>query len=183
MLERAFSVDINADVQRVWDEITRRGVPHQPMFGTFLHGDLSPGSVLTYRGKNGRNTFVLGEVFEVRPPSRLVHTFRFSMHKDAPTLVEWDLTPTATGTRVTVTHSRFEGETKTYKAVSTSWPKILGLYKTLIETGRTPLGTRLQNGMMSAMSFMLPKSVRTENALKVGNRPPGPAYIPKGGLT
>jgi uncharacterized protein YndB with AHSA1/START domain len=165
MIERVFSVDISAGAQRVWDEITRRGVPHHPMFGTYLHADLTPGSVMSYRDKSGKHTFVLGEVLEVDAPTRLVHTFRFSMEGDAPTLVVWELKENAGKTRITITHSRFDGETRTYKSVSTSWPAILGLYKTVIETGKAPFGTRLKNGLMMGMSFMLPKSARTDNAL------------------
>lgn len=166
MIEKVFTIDIDASPQRVWEEITRRGVPHHPMFGTYLHADLTPGSVMSYRDKSGAHTFVLGEVLEVAPPRKLVHTFRFSMEKDAPTLVEWDLAERPGGTRVTVTHSRFDGETRTYKSVSTSWVAILQLYKTTIETGTAPLGARFKNAMMMGMSFMLPAGAKTENALK-----------------
>ena len=172
MIERAFSIEIKAGIQRVWDEITRKGAPHHAMFGTYLHGDLKPGSTMTYRDKSGKHTFVLGQVLEAEPPRRLVHTFRFSMEKDAPTLVEWNLSEKNGVTTVSVTHSRFDGETRTYKAVSTSWPKILGLYKTIIETGKAPAGTRLSNGVMMAMSFALPRSASTEEALKLPLNPP-----------
>lgn len=167
MIERAFSIEIKAGIQRVWDEITRKDAPHHAMFGTYLIGDLKPGTVMSYRDKSGKHTFVLGEVLEIDPPKRLVHTFRFSMEKDDPTLVEWNLSEKNGVTTVTVTHSRFEGETRTYKSVSTSWLKILGLYKTIIETGKVPVGTRMQNGMMMGMSFMLPKGASTEVAMQV----------------
>lgn len=165
MIDKVFQIDIAASIQRVWDELTRRGVPHHPMFGTYLHADLTPGSVMSYRDKSGAHTFVLGEVLELSPPTRLVHTFMFSMEKDAPTLVEWELREVDGKTRVTVTHSRFEGETRTYKSVATSWPKILALYKSVIETGSVPLGTRALNGMMMSMTFMLPASAKTVAAL------------------
>lgn len=164
-LTAVFSVDIKADVRRVWSELFRKGVPHHPMFGTYLHGELVAGAVLSYRDKSEAHTFVLGKVLEVKPPTRLVHTFRFSMIEDAPTLVEWQLKPHGEGTRVTVTHSRFAGQTKTYKSVETSWPKILRLYKQLIETGKVPVGTRLGNAVMMAMSFMLPAAAKTATAM------------------
>ncbi len=166
MIERTFSIEIKAEPQRVWDEITARGVPHHAMFGTYLNTELTPGAVMSYRNKSGTHTFVLGKVLEVDPPRRLVHTFRFSMEKDDPTLVEWEFTPTQTGTKVTVTHSRFTGETRTYKSVSTSWPRILGLYKKVIESGQAPLDVRFKNGAMMGMTFMLPKSAKTEHALQ-----------------
>ncbi len=172
MLERTFTIEINADVERVWQEITRREFPHHAMFGTFLNGELKPGGIISYRNKAGTHAFVLGQVIEVTPPTRLVHTFRFSMEQDAPTLVEWELAPSGKGTKVTVKHSRFEGETRTYKSVSTSWPAILSLYKTIIETGSAPMSARLKNGMMMAMCFMLPKSARAEAAMRANMKPP-----------
>lgn len=167
MIEKTFQIEIHAPIERVWAELFRHGVPHHAMFGTYLNGSLSPGETLTYRNRSGSHTFVLGKVLEVNPPHRLVHTFRFSMEKDAPTLVEWTLEQLGDSTRVIVNHSRFDGETRTYKSVATSWPKILKLYKTLIETGNAPLSKRLGNAAMMAMTFMLPKSARTQNALNL----------------
>jgi uncharacterized protein YndB with AHSA1/START domain len=174
MLERVFRIDINAPVSRVWDEITRRGVAHPAMFGTYLHAEMKPGSVMSYRDKSEKHTFVLGKILEVDPPRRLVHTFRFSMEADEPTLVVWELAESGGGTRVTVTHSRFAGETRTYKSVSTSWPKILGIYKRQIESNSVALGVRMLNGMMMGMSFMLPKKAGTETAMRLPlDVPPG----------
>ena len=167
MIDKTFQIDIHAPIDRVWAELFKKGIPHHAMFGTCLNGTLTPGETITYRNKSGTHTFVLGKVLEIDPPTRLVHTFRFSMEKDAATLVEWTLEPRGDSTRVIVNHSRFEGETRTYKSVATSWPKILQLYKTQIETGTAPLGKRLGNALMMAMTFMLPKSARTENALQL----------------
>jgi hypothetical protein len=82
MIDKVFSIDIHAPAQRVWDEITRTGGPIHPMFGTFLHGEFKVGSVISHRTRNGGRTFVMGEVLEVSPPTRLVHTFRFAMQDD-----------------------------------------------------------------------------------------------------
>ena len=166
MIDKTFQIDIHAPLERVWAELFKKGIPHHAMFGTYLNGELAEGETITYRNKSGSHTFVLGKVLEVVPPTRLVHTFLFSMEKDEPTLVEWTLEPRGDSTRVIVNHSRFDGETKTYKSVETSWPKILGLYKTIIETGEAPTGKRIGNGLMMAMTFMLPRSARTTEALK-----------------
>jgi uncharacterized protein YndB with AHSA1/START domain len=162
MIEGTYSVDVAAPVERVWQEVVRTGVTCRPMFGTVLQGPLEAGGPLRYRSKDGRHTFVAGEVIEVTPPRRLVHTFVFPNLPDAPTHVVWELVPTAKGTRITVTHSRFEGETKTFKAVDKSWPKILGLFKTVVETGDVGRGVKLQHALMGALTFVLPKSLRTE---------------------
>ncbi|MCE7975205.1 MAG: hypothetical protein DYG92_12920 [Leptolyngbya sp. PLA1] len=172
MIEKVFSVDINAKAERVWDEITRGGGPNHPMFGTYVFGDFSVGSVLTYRTRNGKRSFVLGEVLEVQKPRRLVHTFRFAMENDASTLVTWDLEEREGRTRVTVTHSRFTGETRTLRSIQGGWPRILALYKAKIETGRVPLGPRFANTMMSLLAFMLPAKTKTDVAMRADLRPP-----------
>lgn len=173
MIEKVFSVDIAAPVERVWQEITRTNARCRPMFGTMLLVKLEPGAPLRYRSMDGKFTFVAGEVVEVAPPTRLVHTFVFPNLPDAPTLVTWELTAIASGTRVTVTHARFDGETKTYKAVYGSWPKILGLFKHVIESGDVGFGTKFQHALMGAMSFVLPKSLRTDVVeAELAKRPP-----------
>lgn len=173
MIEKVFSVDIKAPVERVWQEITRTNARCRPMFGTMLFMKLEPGAPMRYRSMDGKHTFVAGEVVEVKAPNRLVYTFVFANLSDAPTLVTWELTPTATGTRVTVTHSRFEGETKTWKMVYKSWPKILGLFKRVIETGDVGVVTKYTHWLMGVVSPILPKSLRTEVVeAELARRPP-----------
>jgi uncharacterized protein YndB with AHSA1/START domain len=173
MIEKAYAVEIAAPVERVWQEITRTNTRCRPMFGTILVTELRPGASLRYRSMDGKHTFVAGEVVEIDPPRKLVHTFVFPNLSDAPTLVTWTLEPAGAGTRVVVTHARFDGETKTFKAVHTSWPKILGLYKHVIETGDVGLGTKLQQGLMGAFCFVLPKSLRTDVVeAELAKRPP-----------
>lgn len=162
MIEKVFEIDIAAPVERVWQEITRTNARCRPMFGTMLVTKLEPGAAMRYRSVDGRHTFVAGEIVEVAAPRRLVHTFVFPNLPDAPTLVTWELAATPSGTRVTVTHARFEGETKTWKAVRGSWPKILGLFKQVIEKGDVGPGTKFQHGLMGALGFALPKSLRTD---------------------
>lgn len=162
MIEKVYSVDVAAPVERVWAEVTRTGTRCRPMFGTVRLGALEPGAPVRYRSVDGRHTFVAGEVVEVDPPRRLAHTFVFPNLPDAATLVVWELVPVAGGTRLTVTHSGFPGETKTSRAVDRGWPKILGLFRRVIETGDVGVGVRLQHRLMGALSFVLPKSLRTD---------------------
>jgi uncharacterized protein YndB with AHSA1/START domain len=162
-LEKVFTIDISAPIERVWQEITRRGSLSKALFNTVLHCQLKPGSPLSYRSKSGRHAFIVGQVVEVTPPTRFVHTFRFTSVPDAPTLVTWELTPMGSGTRITLTHSRFEGQTKTYKMVSGGWVKILSLLKDVLERGDVPRSTRLKYALMGATMWMLPKSMRAAN--------------------
>lgn len=164
-MERVYRIEIQAPIERVFHEISKTGEACRPMFDTILHYEPTPGAPLAYRSQDGKRTFIVGEVVEILPPRRFAHTFAFTGVPDAPTLVTWDLEEVEPGkTRVTVTHSRFPGETKTLKTVDGSWPNILGLFKSVLETGTIPLGARIKFGMMRAMSFMLPRATLTSVA-------------------
>jgi uncharacterized protein YndB with AHSA1/START domain len=162
VIEKAFSIDIKAPITKVWDEITKTGSLQRAMYDTKLEIELRPGGKMRYRTANGKATPVWGEVVEVQKPTRLVHTFAFGGMEEAPTRVAWDLKEIPGGCRVTVTHSGFPGETKTLKSVSKVWPQILGRFKSVLETGNVPMGTRIGYAMMGAMSFMMPKAMRSD---------------------
>jgi len=156
-------VDIKAPVADVWAEITKLQHVQKPMLGTVLETDFKPGSRMMYRSEDGKRVFILGEVHEFVPPTRFVHTFRFTELAESPTLVEWSLEEKAGVTRVTVTHSRFVDQAKTAKAVRTSWVDILNNIKAVVEQGDVPLKTRLILAMMKAFMFATPKEVLREN--------------------
>lgn len=163
MIERAFSIDIKAPIERVWREITKQGEKQRAMFDTMLEAQFAPGGSLRYRSVDGKHTYIWGDVLESEPPRRLVHTFAFSNLDEAPTVVTWELEQRGDVCHLTVTHSRFPGETKTLKSVSKVWPQILGRIKAVLERGDVPMGARMQYAMMRAMSFMQPKSLKTES--------------------
>jgi uncharacterized protein YndB with AHSA1/START domain len=156
-------VEIKAPLKDVWAEITKLRQIQKPMFGTVLDTDFKPGSRMLYRSADGKRVFIIGEVHEFVPPTRFVHTFRFTNLPETPTLVEWNLEEKAGITRVTVTHSKFVDQKKTADSVRTSWVDILNNIKAVVETGDVPFKTRLMLGMMSAFMFMAPRETRREN--------------------
>jgi len=164
MAEKVYSIEIEAPIQRVWDEITKHGEVSRPMFGCMLDQEMREGHTYRYTDKSDAHTMTMGEVIEVTPPTRLVHTFLFTWFDDEPSVVTWELSEEKGITTVTLTHSNLDEGTKTIKSIDGGWPKILKLYKQVIETGSVGLGTKLTQGMMSLMGFMLPKATRTENA-------------------
>jgi len=156
-------VEINAPIAEVWAEITKLRQIQKPMFNTVLETDFKPGSRMIYRSNDGKRIFILGEIKEFVPPTRFVHTFRFTNLNEAPTLVEWQLLQVGAMTRVTVTHSKFVDQQKTADAVRTSWAGILANIKAVVETGNVPVTTRLKHALMSAFMFMAPKETLREN--------------------
>ena len=156
-------VEIKAPVAEVWAEITKLKQIQKPMFGTVLESDFKPGSRMIYRSEDGKRVFIIGEVHEFVPPTRFVHTFRFTNLPETPTLVEWTLEEKGGVTRVTVVHSKFVNQKKTADSVRTSWVDILANIKAVVETGDVPFKTRLMLRMMSAFMFMAPKDTLREN--------------------
>lgn len=162
MDDKVYSVDIKAPISKVWEEITRAGSRCRPMYDTVMDGSFKAGSPYRYRSQSGKHVFTKGTVLEVDPPRRMVQTFQFTnIANEKPSLVTWTLEEIPGGTRLTVLHSKFDGE-QTVKAVSGGWPTILSLFKSVCETGTIPFGMRIRAAMMGAMSFMIPKSMSAE---------------------
>lgn len=161
--DRVVSIHIAAPVDRVWAEITKVGAVQRALFDTVLECELRPGSRLRYYSRDRKRVFVVGEVVEVDPPRRFVHTYRFTTWKtETSTLVAWELADEAGGCRVTVTHSGWTTEHgKLGEETDTGWRGILEVLSHEMETGRIPWKTRLTYRIMTWLSFMLPRATRT----------------------
>ena len=89
--------------------------------------DLRPGgkwSTVAF-GADGSRMTVDGEYLEVDPPRRLLHTWRPSWDDYAETTVRYDLVPTATGTRVLVTHTGFGDRAEQAAGTGEGWTRVL----------------------------------------------------------
>ena len=77
-----------------------------------------------------------GEVLEVDPPRALAYTWFANWHEnpDHRTVVRWELTPTAKGTLVRVTHSGLAQLPRARTGYSQGWSGLLQAVKTFCET-------------------------------------------------
>lgn len=158
---KVFTIDIEAGIDRVWDEITTTSRMQPAMFNGHLDTRLEPGATLMYTKGHGKYCVIDGEVLEVDPPRLFAHTFAFSKGVDEPhQRVTWrleDISPTLT--RVTVTHENLDTAPKTLKSVSSVWPQILGRIKLVVETGKVSLKDRVMFAVFEPMTFMIAKKV------------------------
>jgi uncharacterized protein YndB with AHSA1/START domain len=168
MKDHVLSIDINAARQAVWDEITKLGRVQRAVMNTVLESTMRPGGKLRYYDVRKKRVFVVGEIVEVTPPSRFVHTFMFTTRPETPTLVTWELTEIAGGCRVVLTHSRWTDQRKTHAGVFDGWRDILALLKSVLETGDIPLRTKVKYAAMGAAAFMLPRATRVDEVAKAG---------------
>lgn len=92
--------------------------------------------------RNGAEEFEAhGEVLEYVPPRLLVWSWiaNWHEHHTQPTVVRWELIPTAKGTRVRVTHSVLSQEPTARKDYTAGWMGVLQLLRNFLENRAQPL--------------------------------------------
>ena len=163
--ERAvFKVFIRGSIEAVWHEITKQDVPQLCMFNMKLDTDgLEPGGQIRMRTASGKNTGVVGEVLEIQPPHRYVHTFRFTQYDDPPCTVIHELKEVAGGVEYTLTHENMPAGTKTAKQMNQGGALIVKTLKSVIERGRPPFGVRLLYLLFKLTEPLMPAKCRSEN--------------------
>jgi uncharacterized protein YndB with AHSA1/START domain len=138
---QVYQVFIGSTPERIWEAITDPEFTTKYFHGSRVELELVAGS--EYRGysPDRSSVWVEGEVLEVDPPKRLVHSWRASyepeMAAEEPSRVTWEIQDRGDGTcLLTVVHDHLEGAPKTAQSVSgEGWMYVLSGLKTLLETG------------------------------------------------
>ena len=132
------STTIAAPIGRVWQAITTPSEMKQWFFGVETEADWRPGGRLIHRGEyQGKPYIDKGEILEIEPPRRLVHTHwsDVSGRPDSPEnyqVVAWDLTPDAGGTEVVITERNLPSD-EAAKTSEQGWASALSSLKRLLE--------------------------------------------------
>lgn len=163
--ERAvFKVRIKGSLDQVWREITKTGEPQQALFNSRMHTrGLVPGARICMRTPSGRYTSVVGDVIEVEPEHKLSHTFRFTSYDDPECRVTYELREVGEEVEFTLTCEDMPAGTKTAKQMKQGGTMIVNTLKSVVETGKPPLGTRLLHLLFKVMEPLTPKRARSEN--------------------
>ena len=173
--DAVFRIFINADIQRVWRELTKTGEAQGAVFNAWLHTTgLVPGGAMQMRTASGRHVLVAGEVVAFEPPHRFVHTHRFTQHDDPVCQVSYELKPVGAGVEVTLRVLGLPANTATAKSMASGGTMILASLKSIAETGRPPLRTRMMYWMFDHMEFLLPQRTLTEHWPLRGSPSAGP---------
>ena len=138
---QVYQVFIRSTPERIWQAITDPEFTRRYFHGTSVELELVAGS--PYRGyaPDRSSIWVDGEVLEVDPPKRLVHTWLARYDEETaveePSRVTWEIEDSGEGMcLLTVVHDRLEGAPKTARSVSgRGWMYVLSGLKTLLETG------------------------------------------------
>ena len=162
--DAVFRIFINADINRVWHELTKTGQAQGAVFNTWLHTTgLAPGGRIQMRTGSGKHVVVDGEVVVFEPPYRYVHTHRFTQHDDPVCQVSYELKPVRSGVEVTLRVIGLTAGTATAKSMHSGGAMILDCLKAIAETGRPALRTRLMYWLFDHLELVLPARTRSKH--------------------
>src|ERR1017187_5936823 len=136
-MEKVFEIYIRTTPERLWEAITDPQIRAKYNFGAAVHSDWTPGSRLEMGAPQAGGLLGEGEVIEVDPPRRLVHTmtalWSHEVKQEGSSRVTWEIQPIQDSCRLTVTHDQMrEGAND---QIYGGWPMILSGLKTWLETG------------------------------------------------
>jgi uncharacterized protein YndB with AHSA1/START domain len=131
-----YEIEIATTPERLWKAITDPQETRKYWHGALSISDWKVGSRWTSESEEGE-VYLEGEILEIDPPRRLVHSFRI-VHKptaaaEAPSRIEFEITPIGDRCRLTMIHTGRGPATIEY--TSGGWETIFGGLKELLETG------------------------------------------------
>jgi uncharacterized protein YndB with AHSA1/START domain len=136
-MEKVFEIYIRTTPERLWEAITDPDIRRKYNFGAGVVSDWKPGSRLEMGADNAPGLLGEGEVLEVDPPRRLVHTMTALWSDDVKaegaSRVTWDIEQVADSCRLTVTHDQLRERAN--DQLFGGWPMILSGLKTWLESG------------------------------------------------
>ncbi len=138
-LKHVFVTYIKTTKEKLWQALTDGEITPKYFFGTTIKSDFTPGSSLEFHGIKDDKHYVpvAGEVLEVIPQKKLVHTFAQYDNDDKPSRVTYEIEEVNGNVKFTVIHDQFEEINTTYNSVQEGWPYILSGLKTYLETNTT----------------------------------------------
>jgi len=137
-MEKVFEIYIRTTPERLWNAITDPELRARYNFGASVRSEWTPGARYEMSARDGAVRLGEGEILEVDPPRRLVHTmvalWSDDVRSEGTSRVTWEIERIADDScRLTLTHDQLrEGANN---ELTGGWPMILSGLKTLLETG------------------------------------------------
>jgi uncharacterized protein YndB with AHSA1/START domain len=136
-MEKVFEIYIRTTPERLWEAITDPEIRAKYNFGAGVTSDWTVGARMEMGAPNAPGVLGEGEVLEIDPPRRLVHTlialWGEDVKREGSSRVTWEIEPIQDSCRLTVTHDQLrEGANDQLYG---GWPMILSGLKTWLETG------------------------------------------------
>ena len=135
-MEKVYEIYIKATPEQLWHAITDTQMRRKWNFGALVTSTWKKGAAI--KGNGGDRLIFEGEVLEIDPPHRLVHTMLALWGEDVKaegaSRVTWEITQVSDSCRLLVTHDQLrEGANEQLYG---GWPMVLSGIKTLVEAGQ-----------------------------------------------
>lgn len=158
-----YKVLIKAPIDIVWSELIKTTSP-RPFFwnSSWDANSMAPGNAYRMVSSDGKTVAVVGEILEMQPPHRLVHSFQLTSLDDPPSKVTYTLRETADGTEFCLITENIVAGSKSEKSMADGSRFIVENFKAYVETGKVTFGARLMLAMFSVMAPLTPKSMRAD---------------------
>ena len=136
-MEKIYEIYIRTTPERLWEAITDPEIRSKYNFGAGAMSDWQVGSHIDVDVAAHNVHLGEGEVLEVDPPRRLVHTlvalWDDQVKAEGSSRVTWEIEPVGDSCHLTVTHDQMrEGASN---QIYGGWPMILSGLKTWLESG------------------------------------------------
>jgi uncharacterized protein YndB with AHSA1/START domain len=137
-MEKVFEIYIRTTPDRLWEAITDPEIRSKYNFGAEVHSDWAVGSRLEMGVRDASGLLGDGEILEIDPPRRLVHTlvalWSDEVKGEGASRVTWEIEPVGDSCRLVVTHDELAEDAN--PELYGGWPMILSGLKTWLETGQ-----------------------------------------------
>ncbi len=136
-MEKVYEIFIKTTPERLWDAITDPEQRAKYNFGASPTNEWTQGAKYEMSAGGGAVPLGDGEVLDVDPPRRLVHTMRALWSDDVKSegysQVAWEIEQIEDSCRLTIVHSELRDDAN--PELYGGWPMILSGLKTWLETG------------------------------------------------
>ena len=136
-MEKVYEIYIKTTPERLWEAITDPEIRAKYNFGAAIRSDWTPGGRLEMAAPKAMGLLGEGEIIEVDPPRRLVHTMTAlwgdDVRSEGASRVTWEIEAVGDSCKLVLTHDQLrEGANEQLYG---GWPMILSGLKTWLETG------------------------------------------------
>jgi len=159
-----YKVTIKAPIETVWSELIKTSSP-RPFFwnSSWDTKKLAPGNAYRMVSGDGKTVAVVGEITELEPPRRLVHSFRLTSLEDPPSTVTYTLKEIEGGTEFCLITENVLAGSKSEKSMADGSKFIVRNLKAYVETGKVTFGARVTLALFHILAPFTPKSMSAEN--------------------
>jgi uncharacterized protein YndB with AHSA1/START domain len=137
-MEKVYEIYIRTTPERLWEAITDPEIRGKYNFGSRVRSDWKPGARIEMFHPDADALLGDGEILQIDPPKRLVHTMRATWSPEAEaegySRVTWEIEQVQDSCRLTLTHDELREDAN--EELYGGWPMILSGLKTWLETGQ-----------------------------------------------